>query len=152
MMRSGMAVRHAARPEWGVGELVSVDPDHYTVRFLTGPRTFARELAATMLTQTDEPIPPTPRRASAAKIAASKCKACGKLLRTAVLRHGESFKACPSCSAAHGSEHILRRYPEEFVVSEAPEAEATDASHSHCIACRAKEKPASAGRLCSSFD
>jgi len=153
MMRTGMAVRHKSRPDWGVGELVAIEPDSCTVRFLTGPKTFDRDRAALALEITDEALPPTPRRTSKAKAAATKCKACGKMLRTAVLRNGDNWKACPSCTAAHGSEHILGKYPNEFVPAGEPlHNQEARPSHSHCIACRAKEKPSNPGRLCSSFD
>lgn len=62
---AGSFVTHAKLPELGSGEVISLDKGMMRIRFASGERSFANELAAKHLTITQEaPAKPAPKRAS----------------------------------------------------------------------------------------
>jgi hypothetical protein len=153
-MRVGAAVRHKIRADWGTGEIVSLDASKCVVRFGAGEKTLDRQRAATLLEPTAEPVPPPPAPPSKARPSGTgvKCAACDRALRSSIYREDEKWKSCPNCSGRQGSEHVLRRNPDEFGTTDHRVTDGSpDGVQSHCAACRVKEVPADSGRLCSSF-
>ena len=67
------------------------------------------------------------------------CKVCAKKLNESQWRLGRSYKSCPKCSEANGSEHVFYEYPDNFgttihrVTSNNP-----DGAQSWCYKCRGR--------------
>ena len=145
-----MAVRHHTKAEWGIGEVIRLEAETCEIRFPSGLRTFDFERAMAGFVKTDEPIPPSPSTRKA-RGAGLKCKSCDAVLRSGIYHDDEKWKSCPNCSGNNKVEHVLRKFPESFGTAEEPANDAATVQ-GYCAACRSKEKPTDAGRLCSSFD
>lgn len=69
------------------------------------------------------------------------CSCCGKPLNSAVWSADGCYKSCPLCSVTHGSQHVFRRYPEDFGTTEARvTVNNPDGAQSYCVDCRALHK------------
>ncbi|REL28627.1 hypothetical protein DXX93_20030 [Thalassotalea euphylliae] len=90
------------------------------------------------------------------------CECCGvELSSGTVIRvdaeSGHTYKACPHCSATHGSEHVFHQYPYAFGKSPAGVTSANpNGFQSYCSGCRSlsPELPSrnyKKGRTCSNL-
>lgn len=159
----GTYVRHAAKPEWGLGLIEAVKEQDLHVRFENQPGTkvLRRDRVASKLEVVpEEDVPdghplrrPAPRGHTAATGGRVRCSACGERLKTSRFSADERWKSCPRCSGAQGAEHVYRRYPDDFGTSAARQNESNpDGWQSHCAECRTKTPPELTGphvRLCS---
>lgn len=164
--QAGDFVRHKTKPEWGYGLIVTVAPDMIHVRFESAAeeKRFRTAGAPAIL----EPVPATevPEQSHAARsgrrspttrtdVAVAKCSACGsKLNRSRYSRDGH-WKACPKCSVAHGTQHVLRPRPDAFgTTAERETTDNPDGIQSYCTACRQGEHPTLSGddvKICADF-
>ena len=79
------------------------------------------------------------------------CENCGQPLHRTQWADEDSWKSCPRCSQAHGTEHVFYRYPDAFGTTP---NRATDrhpeGPQSHCQRCRGGNDPDfTEGMLCS---
>ena len=90
------------------------------------------------------------------------CKCCGFELASGIEvrldeESGHTYKACPHCSATHGSEHVFHQYPYAFGLSTLKLMSANpNGFQAFCKECRAlamgqPSRSLSSGRICSSF-
>lgn len=84
--------------------------------------------------------------------AVASCSTCGAKLNRSRFSSDGHWKACPKCSVAHGTQHVLRRRPEAFgTTTERETADNADGIRSYCTACRQGEEPPLTGddvRMC----
>ena len=104
-MNEGGYVRHTARPEWGVGRIVSVAGDDIRVQFRTRTVTLKasiagphlEELTAAEVAEAALSTPPrSVRRTSPAHPARSvPCITCAEPLKNSQRRLSDTWKSCP---------------------------------------------------------
>jgi hypothetical protein len=142
---------------------MSVAPDMVHVRFEheAGEKRFQISRASALLDPVPSSAVPTQSQTATSGRGAqldrgastvAPCAVCGaKLNRSRFSRDGH-WKACPKCSVAHGTQHVLRRRPEAFgTTTERETADNADGIQSYCAACRQGEPSSVIGddvRMC----
>jgi hypothetical protein len=146
----GEAVRHSAKPDWGVGEVVEVTNDKISVRFDHGVVKLSSGIALQHLDAAPlEDIPSArgrPREATSAT--AARCETCSKALNRSQRSRDGQWKSCPRCSTRDGVHHVYYDYPDGFGETEA-RASDTDPSgaQSYCTSCRGRGTNAAITRV-----
>ena len=79
------------------------------------------------------------------------CSHCGLPLDESQFTDEKTWKSCPSCSQAHGGEHVFRRYPTAFGTTPARASlRHPEGPQSQCTECRGNQAPdLASARLCS---
>lgn len=71
----------------------------------------------------------------------TECNCCGKALNRGLWTEDGQHKSCPLCSTTHGSQHVFRRYPEDFGTTDARKTLTNpDGAQSYCVDCRGLDK------------
>lgn len=66
-----------------------------------------------------------------------ECQHCGEQLREQHYSPKRRFKTCPNCSGVNGSEHVYRKWPSEFGITDARRSDSNpDGAQSWCEVCR----------------
>lgn len=121
MFKPGDIVRHRTKPEWGPGRvtgqtvegkvLIKFSARAGDVLLTAAGAEQHLELATDANWQT---APRAVRRDAA--VGRVPCSTCAVDVRDPVTRSDGTWQACPQCSAQNGKQHVLRPYPEAFVL------------------------------------
>ena len=121
MFKSGDIVRHRTKPEWGSGRvtgqtvegkvLIKFSARAGDVLLTAAGAQQHLELAADTNWQQ---APGAMRRGTS--VVRVPCSTCAVDVREPVTRSDGAWQACPQCSAQNGKQHVLRPYPEAFVL------------------------------------
>lgn len=171
MFKAGDLVRHASKPEWGIGRVAGQTVEgKVLVKFSAraGDVLLTADGAAKHLVADTgaawQSNPTTLRRA--ATVGRVPCSTCAEDVRTAITRADGTWRACPECSAQNGKQHVLRPYPDAFDEPAAnapadalPDARARAAADppaegrdQWCVNCRSNGRVAvGASRVCAEF-
>jgi hypothetical protein len=121
VFKPGDIVRHRTKPEWGPGRvtgqtvegkvLIKFSARAGDVLLTAAGAEQHLELATDANWQT---APRAVRRD--ATVGRVPCSTCAVDVRDPVTRSDGTWQACPQCSAQNGKQHVLRPYPEAFVL------------------------------------
>lgn len=121
MFKPGDIVRHRTKPEWGPGRvsgqtvegkvLIKFSARVGDVLLTAAGAEQHLQLATDASWQT---APSAVRRE--ATVRRVPCSTCAVDIREPVTRSEGTWRACPECSAQNGKQHVLRPYPEAFVL------------------------------------
>ena len=121
MFKPGDIVRHRTKPEWGPGRvtgqtvegkvLIKFSARAGDVLLTAAGAEQHLELASDANWQQ---APRAMRRD--ASVGRVPCSTCAVDVREPVTRTDGTWRACPQCSAQNGKQHVLRPYPEAFVL------------------------------------
>jgi Protein of unknown function (DUF3553) len=162
-MRERDIVKHTARPEWGLGVVVTGQADrHCEVLFEDHGRVkLALGLAESKLhvvPTADVPStsglldparwPEVERRATA-----SRCEHCREPLHESRWDPSDQWKSCPACSRRDGHQHLFHPYPDAYDAYNTsvprPTHASPEGSQSNCQDCRRKgRRPRLTARTC----
>jgi hypothetical protein len=149
-VETGTYVRHRAKPNWGIGKVVSAPTDDYCiVEFeAEGLKKLSRMLAEQQLEVLDAAVVPIdhPLRVGGERgrvirgPATAKCVSCQKPLNRSIYSSNRRWKSCPKCSVADGRRHMFYDYPGDFGTSDARVSDdSPDGAQSYCATCRGGE-------------
>jgi hypothetical protein len=157
MFKPGDIVRHRSKPEWGPGRvtgqtvegkvLIKFSARAGDVLLTAAGAEQHLELAA------DANWQQAPRaRRRDASVGRVPCSTCAVDVREPVARQDDAWRACPQCSAQNGKQHVLRPYPEAFVLPGDTATADDPAKAGWCLNCRSNGRiPVAGFRVCAEF-
>lgn len=69
------------------------------------------------------------------------CRCCSEALNRVIWADNGQHKSCPLCSTTQGIQHVFRRYPEDFGITDRRiTPNNPDGAQSYCVDCRGLDK------------
>jgi hypothetical protein len=122
MFKPGDIVRHRSKPEWGPGRVTGQTVEgKVLIKFsaragdvLLTAAGAAQHLELASDANWQQAPRALRREASVGRV---PCSTCAVDVREPITRSDGAWQSCPQCSAQNGKQHVLRPYPEAFVLS-----------------------------------
>jgi hypothetical protein len=157
--KTGDLVRHKVKTEWGIGRVVGQTQEgKVLIKFSARAGDVLLTAAGAeqhLLPATDANWQAAPRAVRRdATVGRVPCSTCAVDVREAVTRSDDTWQACPQCSAQNGKQHVLRPYPEAFVLpGDTTTALPDDPEKAGwCLNCRSNGRiPVGGFRVCAEF-
>jgi hypothetical protein len=121
VFKPGDIVRHRTKPEWGPGRVTGQTVEgKVLIKFSARAGDVLLTAAGAeqhLQLATDANWQTAPRAVRReATVGRVPCSTCAVDVRESVTRSDGAWQACPQCSAQNGKQHVLRPYPEAFVL------------------------------------
>jgi hypothetical protein len=132
MFKPGDIVRHRTKPEWGPGRVTGQTVEgKVLIKFSARAGDVLLTAAGAeqhLELASDANWSQAPRALRReASVGRVPCSTCAVDVREPVTRSDRAWQSCPECSAQNGKQHVLRPYPEAFVLTAEVEPSATGA-------------------------